>query len=408
MPVFEYSALDPHGKSLKGIMDAESALAARRKIRNTGKFPVTIRELEESTSKQPGKGFSLPRLFRRVKPAETAIITRQLSTLLSAGLPLVTALDTIVPQMKAHAFKTILAQIKDAIVEGSSFADALADYPETFSPLYYNMVKAGESSGTLEIVLARLADITEKQQALNSRIQAAMIYPIFMGFIGFAVLAFLMTVVVPQITSIFEDMNQALPTPTVVLISISSFIKSYWWALFLLGILLFILFRRFRRTEKGRYYWNKAQLGFPLAGNLAKKLAISRFSRTLGSLLANGVPMMNALAIVKNISPNVLISKAVENAAEDVGKGRGLAQSLGESNIFPNLPVQMIQIGEQSGELESMLGKIADIYESDVEISILKLTSLLEPLIILVMAVMVGFIVISICLPIIEMNQLVL
>jgi len=310
--------------------------------------------------------------------------------------------------MKAHAFKTILAQIKDAIVEGSSFADALADYPETFSPLYYNMVKAGESSGTLEIVLARLADITEKQQALNSRIQAAMIYPIFMGFIGFAVLAFLMTVVVPQITSIFEDMNQALPTPTVVLISISSFIKSYWWALFLLGILLFILFRRFRRTEKGRYYWNKAQLGFPLAGNLAKKLAISRFSRTLGSLLANGVPMMNALAIVKNISPNVLISKAVENAAEDVGKGRGLAQSLGESNIFPNLPVQMIQIGEQSGELESMLGKIADIYESDVEISILKLTSLLEPLIILVMAVMVGFIVISICLPIIEMNQLVL
>ncbi|MBU4317649.1 MAG: type II secretion system inner membrane protein GspF, partial [Proteobacteria bacterium] len=406
MPVFEYSALDPHGKSLKGIMDAESALAARRKIRNAGKFPVTIRELEESTSKKPGKGFSLPRLFRRVKPAETAIITRQLSTLLSAGLPLVTALDTIVPQMKAHAFKTILAQIKDAIVEGSSFADALADYPETFSPLYYNMVKAGESSGTLEIVLARLADITEKQQALNSRIQAAMIYPIFMGFIGFAVLAFLMTVVVPQITSIFEDMNQALPTPTVVLISISSFIKSYWWALFLLGILLFILFRRFRRTEKGRYYWNKAQLGFPLAGNLAKKLAISRFSRTLGSLLANGVPMMNALAIVKNISPNVLISKAVENAAEDVGKGRGLAQSLGESNIFPNLPVQMIQIGEQSGELESMLGKIADIYESDVEISILKLTSLLEPLIILVMAVMVGFIVISICLPIIEMNQL--
>jgi general secretion pathway protein F len=408
MPVFEYSALDSQGKSLKGIMDAESAPAARRKIRNAGRYPVSIRELHESAISKPGKGISMHRFFRRVKPAETAIVTRQLTTLLGAGLPLVTALDTLIPQIKTPFFKTILAQIKDAIVEGSSFADALADYPGTFSPLYYNMVKAGESSGTLEIVLERLSDITEKQQALGNRIQAAMIYPVFMGFIGLAVLSFLMTVVVPQLTAIFADMNQALPTPTVVLIRISSFMKSYWWALLLLAITLSILFQRFKGTEKGRYYWNKAQLEFPVMGNLSKKLAISRFSRTLGSLLANGVPMLNALAIVKNISPNVLISKAVENASESVGKGRGLAKSLGESDVFPNLPIQMIQIGEQSGELESMLGKIADIYESEVEITILKLTSLLEPVIILIMAVMVAFIVISICLPIIEMNQLVL
>jgi general secretion pathway protein F len=408
MPVFEYSALDANGKSIRGIMDAESALVARRKIRNTGKFPVSIKEVHESSAGKQGRGFSVPKLFRRVKPGETAIVTRQLATLLGAGLPLVSALDTLIPHMKATALKTILAQIKEAIVEGSSFAEALAHYPGIFSSLYYNMVKAGESSGTLEIVLDRLSDITEKQQILNSKIQAAMIYPVFMGFVGLGVLAFLMTVVVPQITAIFADMNQALPTPTVVLIGLSTFLKSYWWALILLATAIFIAFQRFKANEKGRYHWDKIQLAFPVLGNLSKKLAISRFARTLGSLLANGVPMLNALAIVKNISPNVLISNAVEHAAEDVGKGKGLAMSLGESDVFPNLPIQMIQIGEQSGELESMLGKIADIYENEVEISILKLTALMEPVIILVMAGMVGFIVISIILPIIEMNQLVL
>ena len=408
MPVFEYAALDPRGKKTSGIIDAESALSARRKIRISGNFPVSVKELHESASSKPGRGIAMPRIFRRIKPAETALVTRQLSTLLSAGLPLVTALDTLIPQIKTHAFKSILAQIKEAIVEGSSFADALANYPGIFSSLYLNMVRAGESSGTLEIVLERLADIMEKQQALNQSIQSAMVYPIFMGVIGIGVLFFLMSVVVPQITAIFADMKQTLPTPTLVLIGISSFIKAYWWVIFILIIFVYILFHRFKQTTNGRYIWNRTLLGIPLVGDNFKKLAVSRFSRTLGSLLANGVPMLNALAIVKNISPNVLISQAVERAAENVGKGLGLAKSLSESDVFPYLPIQMIQVGEQSGQLEGMLYKVADIYDKEVEMNILKMTSLLEPVIILVMAAMVGFIVVSVCLPIVEMNQLVL
>jgi general secretion pathway protein F len=300
-----------------------------------------------------------------------------------------------------------LAQIKNLIVEGNSFAQALSKYPGAFSPLYVNMVRAGETSGTLEIVLERLADITEKQQALMNRIQTALAYPIFMMLIGTVVLLVLMIYIVPSITSIFADMEQVLPTPTRILIFLSDFFKSYWWMMIALIVAIAVIFNRAKKTEKGRYWIDKTVLLLPGMGILAKKLAVARFARTLGSLLENGVSMLIAMDIVKNIAGNILIADSVETAAIEVGKGQGLGAALSGSGIFPPLSIQMIQVGEQSGQLENMLTKIADVYENEVETSILRLTSYLEPVMILVMGSIVGFIVLSICLPIFEMNQLI-
>jgi general secretion pathway protein F len=407
MPVFEYTALDNRGKTTSGIIDAEGAQVARQKLRNSGIFPISIKETLEAAPKKTPRVFALTRRLGRVKPVEVSMMTRQLATLIGAGFPLVSALDALVPQTKSHGFKKILAQIKELIVEGNSFAQALMKYPGAFSPLYVNMVRAGETSGTLEIVLERLADITEKQQALKNRIQTALAYPIFMMVIGTVVLLVLMIYIVPSITSIFADMDQVLPTPTRILISLSNFFKSYWWSILIILVAIGIFFNRAKKTTKGRYWIDKTMLIIPGMGVLAKKLAVARFARTLGSLLENGVSMLIAMDIVKNIAGNILIADSVETAAIEVGKGQGLGAALSGSGIFPQLSIQMIQVGEQSGQLEDMLTKIADVYENEVENTILRLTSYLEPVMILVMGSIVGFIVLSICLPIFEMNQLI-
>ena len=335
------------------------------------------------------------------------MMTRQLSTLVGAGFPLVSALDTLIPYTKSQGFKRVLAQIKDAIVEGNSFAAALSAYSGIFSPVYINMVRAGESSGTLEIVLDRLADITEKQQALNSRIKSALAYPILMAVIGMLVLFFLLTFIVPSIASIFSDMGKALPAPTQILIGISNFFKSFWWVIGILAAGAMVALVQIKKTEKGLYQWDRAILNMPGIGILIKKLAVARFARTMGSLLENGVTMLSALSIVQNIVGNVLLSRAISQSADDVGKGQGLGASLLSTALFPGLSIQMIMVGEQSGELEAMLNKVADVYENEVESTVMSLTSLLEPLMILFMAVIVGFIVLSICLPIFEMNELI-
>jgi general secretion pathway protein F len=407
MPVFEYTALDNKGKSTSGIIDAEGAQAARQKLRTSGIFPVSIKETQETEVKKETGTFSLSLRLSRIKPVEVAMMTRQLATLIGAGFPLVSALDALVPQTKSHGFKKILAQIKDLIVEGNSFARALSNYPGQFSPLYVNMVRAGETSGTLEIVLDRLADITEKQQALKNRIQTALAYPIFMLIIGTAVLLILLIYIVPSITSIFADMNQVLPTPTRILIFLSDFLKSYWWSIFIIIAAMVVFFNRAKKTDKGRYWIDKTMLMLPGIGILVKKLAVARFARTLGSLLDNGVSMLIALDIVKNIAGNKLIADSVETAAIEVGKGQGVGAALAGSGIFPQLSIQMIQVGEQSGQLETMLSKISDVFENEVEVTILRLTSYLEPIMILGMGTVVAFIVLSICLPIFEMNQLI-
>jgi len=407
MPVFEYTALDNKGKSTSGIIDAEGAQAARQKLRSSGIFPVSITETQEAEPKKESGTFNLSSRFSRIKPVEVAMMTRQLATLIGAGFPLVSALDALVPQTKSHGFKKSLAQIKDMIVEGNSFARALSNYPGQFSPLYVNMVRAGETSGTLEIVLERLADITEKQQALKNRIQTALAYPIFMLIIGTAVLFILLIYIVPSITSIFADMNQVLPTPTRILIFLSDFFKSYWWSIFIIIAAMAVFFNRAKKTTKGRYWIDKSMLMLPGIGILVKKLAVARFANTLGSLLENGVSMLIALDIVKNIAGNRLIADSVETAAIEVGKGQGVGAALSGSGIFPQLSIQMIQVGEQSGQLETMLTKISEVFENEVETTILRLTSYLEPVMILVMGAIVAFIVLSICLPIFEMNQLI-
>jgi len=407
MPVYEYTALDIKGKTISGVIDADSSRTARQKLRTSKIFPVSIKEVHDTSAIKTPKSFSFRESFSRVRPYEVSMMTKQLATLVGAGLPLVSAMDALISQIRSQAFKKMLAKIKDSIVEGNSFARSLSLFPGTFSSLYVSMVNAGETSGALDIVLERLADITEKQEALKNRIRAAMAYPILMCCIGMLVLFLLLTFIVPNITSIFSDMNQTLPAPTLFLIKISGIFKNYWWMIFIvLAVILFVL-NRIRKTAKGGYFFDKIKLLLPRFGLLAKKIAVARFSRTLGSLLENGVPMLSALEIVKNIVDNALISDAIEEASKEVGKGQGLGPALAGSKIFPDLTIQMIQVGEQSGKLEAMLDKIADVFENEVENSIMSMTSLLEPVMILIMAVIVGFIVLSICLPIFEMSTLV-
>ncbi len=407
MPVYDYHALDAKGKSVTGIIDADGAQAARQKIRAMGSFPVSIKEVTESESTEKSRSIPLRGLFSRVTPAHVSMWTRQLATLTGAGFPLVTALTTLVSQAKTQGFTKIAARIKDSIVEGNSFASALTLYPSVFSQIYINMVRAGETSGTLEIVLQRLADIMEKQQELKSRIQTAMAYPILMTVVGTLVLFFLMTFVVPNITTIFEDMNQALPAPTRFLLAASDLFQAYWWLLILLAVVAVVALKIFRKTENGLAVTDRLLLTMPVVGPLLKKVAVARFARTLASLLENGVTMLPALEIVRNVTGNVIISGLIENASDEVEKGQGLGLSLAADKVIPELAVQMVQVGEQSGELEPMLYKIADVYENEVQASIMSMMAMLEPVMILVMAVVVLFIVLSICLPIFEMNQLV-
>ncbi len=407
MAVFEYSALDARGKKVSGIIDADSAAAARQKLRSARIFPVSVREARAGEVKPEARTFAFSRRLKRIRPAEAAMLTRQLATLLGAGFPLVPALDTLLSQGRSHTFNRILAQVKDSVVAGSSFAAALARYPGTFSSLFINMVRAGETSGTLEIVLDRLAEIGEKQEELKNRIRSAMTYPLLMLAVGLLVLFFLLTYIVPSITAIFSDMNQVLPAPTRFLIRLSALIKGGWWVLLLAVVGLVVLFRMLGKTAKGRFLIDRTLLRLPAVGVLVRKMAVARFSRTLGSLLENGVVLLAALEIVKNVVGNVLLADAVAAAAREVGKGQGLGNSLAASRVFPDLPIQMITVGEQSGQLEAMLYKVADVYENQVQASILRMTSLLEPVMILLMGVVVGFIVLAICLPIFEMNTLI-
>jgi general secretion pathway protein F len=376
-------------------------------LRASKTFPVSIKEVSDIATKKEPRSFLIFSYFKRVRPSEVTIMTRQLATLVGAGFPLVSALDSLIPQTRSKTFKKILAKIKDSIVEGNSFALSLSLYPGTFSSLYVNMVRAGETSGALEIVLERLADITEKQQALKHRIRSALAYPVFMSLVGVVVLFLLLTFIVPSITSIFTDMKQVLPAPTRFLIGISGFFKTYWWIIFVVTGMILLTLRGIKKTVKGHYFFDKTKLLLPGFGILTKKLAVARFARTLGSLLENGVSMLHALEIVKNIVENVLIADIIKEASQEVEKGQGLGSALAESKIFPDLSIQMIQVGEQSGELEAMLNKIADVFENEVETSVMSMTSLLEPVMILVMGIIVGFIVLSICLPIFEMNQLI-
>ncbi|MFH2060719.1 MAG: type II secretion system inner membrane protein GspF [Pseudomonadota bacterium] len=410
MAVFDYKALNSKGKKISGIIDAQSSLAAKSKLRKQNIFPSSLTRIESTSATDKTKKnnlFSGFRLFSSIGSAELAMITRQLSTLLSAGFPLVKALSTLILQTKSKMMQKILSQLKDAVEEGSSFANALALYPGVFSPIFINMVTAGESSGTLEIVLERLADFTENKDASKKKIQATLAYPVLMSLIGCAVLMVLLTYVVPGIVNIFTDMNQKLPLPTTLLIMVSDFFSSFWWAILLAPVLVLFIIFLIRKTPKGALFTDRLLLMLPIIGSLLKKTIAARFTRTMGSLLENGVPLLTALGITRNVAGNTVIAALISDACDTVEQGGELGDVLSASKYFPNLASQMIKIGETSGELEKMLEKTADLFEKDVQIAITSATALIEPMIILAMGVVVGCIIMAICLPIFEINQLI-
>lgn len=408
MPVYEYKALDGKGRAVSGIVNADSGPAARQKLRGSEVYPVTIRQSRHGNARVARGRFAFLRIFARIQPAQLAVMTRQLAILIGSGFPLVSAMNALIAQTRPRAFQSILAQVKEAIVEGRSFADALALFPEVFSKMYVHMVHAGERSGTLEMVMNRLAELLEKQQALHGRIRAAMAYPILMAGVSILVLSFLLSYIVPTITTVFIDMDQTLPAPTRVLIELTRLVQSSWPALLCMMAIPAVLVLGIGRIPRGRRLRDRFHLQLPLIGSLEKKRVAARFARTLGILLKSGVPLTDSLAIVENTTGNIFYAEVIEDAGTEVARGKDLAAALAISGVFPKLALQMIRVGEETGKLEAMLLKVADGYDSEVEMQMAGMTSLLEPLMILAMGLVVGAIVISICLPIFEMNQLVM
>ena len=407
MPIFEYKALDRRGKKVSGILDAESQRAARVKLRSDGFYPVEIQAgaRAEATRKLSGNVSSF-QLFRRVSPQERAVMTRQLGTLLGAGIPLVSSLETIIRQTKNRAMLKALVDIRETVLEGTTLAEAMSRHRWLFSDLYVNMVHAGETSGALEPVLQRIADLLERNVRMKNRVQSALFYPITMLCIGAVIVIFLLTNVVPIVTTLFADAEQQLPLPTIILITASNFITNYWWAALAGVALIVFIIRRILKTPAGRLTWDRVKLRLPVIGGLYRKLVIARFSRTLGTLLEGGLTLTAALGIVQHVISNAFMARHVETAIQAVNEGKELTIPLENSRAFPPMVIQMVSAGERSGAMEEMLLKIADAYEGEVDTTVNALTSLLEPFLILVMGVCVGFMVVSILLPILEMSRL--
>ena len=404
MPIFEYEALNAAGKNIRGIIDADSARTARSKLKGQGIYPTGIREEAGAAQRASGLSFGL---FGRIKAKDLALASRQLATLMEAGIPLNSSLSALIEQMGNPLLKKIITQIRERVREGSSFADALALHPTVFSNLFIGMVRAGEVSGTLALTLGRWADFSEHQVGMQQRIRAALTYPIFMFVIGFGVLFFLMTFVVPTVTKIFADLGRALPLPTLMLISISDFLSHFWWALVGGIVVLAFWLRKTLRSESGGMAWDRMKLKLPLAGNLHRRLAVSRWSRTLGTLLSGGLPLLQALEISQGVVGNRLISQTLGEARESIREGEEMSLSLRQSALFPSVVLEMVSVGEKSGDLGKMLEKVASTLENEVEAELRSLLSLLEPVMILIMGVGVGFIALSILLPILEMSQMV-
>lgn len=406
MPVYEYKGIDAKGKNITGIIDAESEKAGRLKLRRSGVYTTSIylegtkRGLSFSTSLRQ---FSL---FQRVKTVDLAHMTRQLATLLAANIPLVDALAALQDQLENLILKKAVSQIKDKVVEGGRLADAMRAFPNIFGNLYISMVKAGEASGALEQVLLRLADFTEYQAVLKSKITSALFYPIIMATLGVGLVTYLLLSAVPKIITIFEDAEMILPLPTRILISVSGFLQSYWWLLLIIVFISVWFIRRYIRTPAGRLRVDRLSLKMPVFGALFRKVAISRFSRTLGTLLRSGVQLLEALEIVKNVVNNRLLAQAIDETKVSVKEGESLADPLKKSGEFPPMMIHMIAIGEKTGVLEGMLEKVGDNYDQEVDATVGRLTTILEPLMIIMMGGVVAFIVLSILLPILKMSQM--
>ena len=411
MPVYQYRGYRADGVSATGIVDAENPKVARLKLRKGGVFPT---EMEE----QKGAGKSFPTHSSRqpisggVRSAaltvnDVALMTRQMATLLVAGLPLVDSLGVLMDQTEKKSIKSLLADIREAVRGGVSYSAVLEQYPKDFSPIYVHMVRAGESSGALDQILFRLAEFLEKQLALKNKVTNAILYPAIMLVVGTIILFFLVTFVVPKITAVFLHSKQALPWPTVVLMEVSRFCADYWMVI--LGFILATIWmmRRLLRTEPGRLVRDRVVLKVPLIGQVARMVSISRLASTLATMLSSGVQLLDALDVSRRVMNNRVLEQAVEEARQNIREGETIAEPLKRSGEFPPLVTHMIAVGEKSGEMEEMLRRIGQIFDGEVDRVITRFTSLLEPVMIVVMGVIVLFIVVAILLPIFEMGQMV-
>jgi general secretion pathway protein F len=405
MPVFKYKGLTAAGKTVSGIRDSDSPRTLRALLKKDGIFLTDVTQQKSAKITIMGDAPAVPRLGQRVSTQELGVVTRQLATLLHAGVTLVESLTAMVDQSENEYLKLVLSQVKQRVNEGSALADALAQHPRVFPSLYCNMIKAGESSGALDVVLYRLADFTEGQARLKSKLIGTLIYPAIMIVIGLGILTILFVVVIPKITKIFEDLQATLPMPTRILLGISDFLSAWWWAVGLLLIGLIVFHLQYIQTDSGRTRWDRFKLNMPLFGAIIRMLSISRFSRTLSTLLSSGVPLLNAMNIVRNIVNNKVLADAIEEARESITEGESIAAPLKRSGEFPPLVIHMIAVGERSGQLEDMLNNVADNYQYQAETRINALTSLLEPLMIVMMGGAVGFMVFSILLPILQLNE---
>jgi len=410
MPVFEFRGFDAAGKAVKGLREADTARVLRALLKRDGILTTEVKESGPNAAKAAGAtglnrevNFSA---FQRISVEDLGITTRQLATLLQAGVPMVDSLTALIDQTDNGALKRVLSQVKGEVNEGSSLADALAKH-KIFDHIYVNMVRAAESSGTLDVVLERLADFKESQAKLQSEIVSALAYPVIMVLVGFANISVLFTVVVPRITRIFDHAKVQLPLMTRVLIFISSTVRDFWWlliALFAGGVFLFL---RWKKTPKGREQWDRIKLRVPVFGSLVRMIAVARFARTLGTLLSSGVSLLVALDIVRNVVNNAVLAGVIDTTREAIAEGEEIAPPLKRSGQFPPMLIHMIAIGEKSGQLEQMLQRVATSFESRADARMKGMMSLLAPALILVMAGAVGFIVFSILTPILQMNTLV-
>jgi general secretion pathway protein F len=405
LAVFEYRGFAADGRTTKGIVDAESARAARAKLRKDGIFPTEVRE--EAGARRVVQGLRpAARDGKRVSAADLAVTTRQLATLVGAAVPLVESLRALADQVQHPTLKRVVTRVRERVNEGASLADALGEHPRLFSPLYVNMVRSGEASGALDVVLERLSDFTENQARVRNRVVAASLYPVIVVGFGGLILCYLLVAVVPQITQVFADQRVTLPWPTIALLAITDFLRGYWWLLIGVVLLALMALDRYRRTPSGRERLDALWLRLPVFGRLARMTGVARFTRTLATLLGAGVPMLPALGIVANVVTNRVLAGAVEQARTRVAEGDSLSEPLRRSGHFPPIVTHMIAVGEKSGELEAMLKKVADAYDEEVETRVVALTALLQPVLIIGMAGMVLFIVLAILLPIVDMNTL--
>ena len=405
MPVYNYKALKADGGSDAGVIDADSPKDARLKLKNRR---LHVTDLQTVGGEEKG-GVRKSRftLFKRRRPDQVAMLTRQLATLLGSGIPMIGAMTAIIDQVESRDLKASLMEIREKVSQGGSLSDAMSAHPVYFSELFVNMVRAGEAGGNLDMVLFRVADYMHAQNRTRAKVMAALTYPIIMLTIGVGVVAILLTYVVPKIMEVIQKQGKAaLPLPTEILLAVSGFMGAYWWVL--LGIIVATVAAYFhaRTTKAGRLWTDTMKLRIPMLGNLIKKAAISRFAMTFATLLESGLPVLEAMGVVRKVVDNELLGETLDMVRTKIAEGADIATPLKQSKVFPPVVGYMIGVGEESGRLEELLKKTAESYDEEVEVASQKFTALLEPLMIVTLAIIVAFIVLSILLPILEMSNL--